>query len=59
MTDYQQALLSKIERRRATVTVIGLGYVGLPLVVGFAKAGFRTVGVDLDLRQVEPPGNYL
>lgn len=35
-----------------TVGVIGLGYVGLPLVVAFAEAGDRVVGVDLDPRKV-------
>jgi UDP-N-acetyl-D-glucosamine dehydrogenase len=46
-------LLERIESRRATVAVIGLGYVGLPLVVVFAEAGFRVVGIDVDSRKVE------
>lgn len=44
-------LKTKIERRRARVAVIGLGYVGLPLAVEFAKAGFRVDGIDLDRRK--------
>lgn len=52
MTPYKQALLQGIERREAQVAVIGLGYVGLPLAVGFAQAGFRTVGIDVDSRKV-------
>lgn len=39
MTDYHQSLLTKINTRQATVAVIGLGYVGLPLAVELAKAG--------------------
>jgi UDP-N-acetyl-D-glucosamine dehydrogenase len=46
------ALLEKIERREATLSVIGLGYVGLPLAVEFAKEGYRVVGIDLDKEKV-------
>ncbi|MFN3974830.1 MAG: nucleotide sugar dehydrogenase [Dehalococcoidia bacterium] len=42
----QHLLLEKIAHRRATVGVIGLGYVGLPLAVAFAEAGFPVVGVE-------------
>lgn len=45
-------LTRKIEQRKARVGVIGLGYVGLPLAVEFAKAGFRTTGIDLDAGRV-------
>src|SRR2546423_2317307 len=38
----------RLERRDLTVAVVGLGYVGLPLVIGYAEAGFRAVGYDLD-----------
>jgi len=46
-------LLGKIQDRSATVSVIGLGYAGLPLALAFADAGFRVVGVDLDGARVE------
>lgn len=42
-----QALLHKIMRREATVVVMGLGYVGLPLAVEFAAAGFHVIGYDV------------
>jgi UDP-N-acetyl-D-glucosamine dehydrogenase len=45
-------LLEKIERREAVVGIVGLGYVGLPLVVAFAEAGFQVIGVDLDAEKV-------
>jgi len=48
-----QELIDKIERRTAHCGVIGLGYVGLPLALEFAKAGFRVTGIDLDERKVE------
>jgi UDP-N-acetyl-D-glucosamine dehydrogenase len=46
------ALLSRIQRREAQVTVIGLGYVGLPLALAFCEAGFRVNGLDIDARKV-------
>ncbi len=42
-----------IQRREAIVGVVGLGYVGLPLVRAFAKAGFRTLGFDVDAAKIE------
>ena len=48
-----QALLRRFESREATVGVIGLGYVGLPLAVEMARSGFRTVGFDVSERVVE------
>ena len=42
----KQLLLDKITKKEITVGVIGLGYVGLPLAVEKAKAGFRTIGFD-------------
>jgi UDP-N-acetyl-D-glucosamine dehydrogenase len=42
-----EALANKISSRTARVGIIGLGYVGLPLAVEFAKAGFAVVGIDL------------
>ncbi len=52
MTDYRAELLHKFRTRQAHVAVIGLGYVGLPLAVGFAEAGYRVTGIDLDARKI-------
>ena len=41
-----QQLLERINARKANIAVIGLGYVGLPLAVEFARAGFRVTGVE-------------
>ncbi|MFQ5399785.1 MAG: NAD(P)-binding domain-containing protein, partial [Anaerolineae bacterium] len=46
------ALLQKIEARQATIGIVGLGYVGLPLAVAFAEQGFTVVGIDLDVEKV-------
>jgi UDP-N-acetyl-D-glucosamine dehydrogenase len=43
-------LLQRIEDRSAVIGVIGLGYVGLPLAVEFAKAGFHVIGYDVSER---------
>jgi UDP-N-acetyl-D-glucosamine dehydrogenase len=45
-------LAERIERRTAEVGVVGLGYVGLPLAVALAEAGFRVTGIDIDERKV-------
>jgi UDP-N-acetyl-D-glucosamine dehydrogenase len=45
-------LADRIRRAEATVTVIGLGYVGLPLALAFAEAGFSVRGLDVDARKV-------
>jgi len=45
-------LLKKIESKQAKLGVIGLGYVGLPLAVEFARAGFSVIGYDVDQKRV-------
>ncbi|MBC5581185.1 nucleotide sugar dehydrogenase [Anaerofilum sp. BX8] len=49
----KKTLLQKIETRTLVAGVVGLGYVGLPLAVEKAKAGFRTVGFDIQAAKVE------
>ncbi|MHB0987173.1 MAG: nucleotide sugar dehydrogenase [Bellilinea sp.] len=51
--DTRQALIEKLRSRTAKVAVVGMGYVGLPLAVVFAEAGFQVTGIDLDARKVE------
>ena len=46
------SLLEKIQNRTAVVGVIGLGYVGLPLLGVFHAAGFRVIGFDIDPRKI-------
>ncbi|MDP6586914.1 MAG: nucleotide sugar dehydrogenase [Anaerolineales bacterium] len=47
------ALTDKIQNKEARVGIIGLGYVGLPLAVEFAQAGYHVVGIDTDLSKVD------
>jgi len=46
-------LLKRIESREARVGVIGLGYVGLPLLIEFSRAGFAVKGFDIDVKKVD------
>src|SRR5262245_39695477 len=50
---YLSQFLANIKARCARVGIIGLGYVGLPLAVVFAEAGFRVIGIDIDERKVD------
>ena len=49
----KEELLKKIAEKEIVVGVVGLGYVGLPLAVEKAKAGFRTIGFDVQAKKVE------
>ena len=48
-----QDFLDRLEQRDLNICVIGLGYVGLPLVVAFAEAGFKVTGLDVNEQRVE------
>ncbi|MBT3338562.1 MAG: nucleotide sugar dehydrogenase [Anaerolineae bacterium] len=49
----KEALLAKLKDKKARMAVLGLGYVGLPLAVVFAEAGFEVIGIDPDARKVD------
>ncbi len=53
MSDMKSELLKKIEDRTLIAGVVGLGYVGLPLAVEKAKAGFTTIGFDVQSAKVD------
>src|SRR5699024_7737288 len=48
-----ESVLQKINRREAVIGVVGLGYVGLPLAVEKAKAGYRVIGFDIQQKRVD------
>jgi UDP-N-acetyl-D-glucosamine dehydrogenase len=48
-----ETLRAKFQQRNATAAVIGLGYVGLPLALEIASAGFNVVGIDLDQSKID------
>ena len=45
-------LVDRIRSKHITIGVVGLGYVGLPLAVEFARAGLPTVGIDIDAKRI-------
>ena len=53
MKNIKETLIKKIENHEIVVGVVGLGYVGLPLAVEKAKAGFKTIGCDVQQEKVD------
>lgn len=47
-----QQLISRLENRTAVIGIVGLGYVGLPLILRYASVGFRVLGLDIDAAKV-------
>ena len=57
MDSQPSALINKLRDRSASVAILGLGYVGLPLAVVFGEAGFNVIGIDPDQRKVDSVNN--
>ena len=53
LSEAGEALRARLQTREAHCAVIGLGYVGRPLIVDFARAGYTVVGIDVDPARVE------
>ena len=49
----RKKLLKRINDKSARIGIIGLGYVGLPLMLGFSEAGFPTLGFDIDPQKID------
>jgi UDP-N-acetyl-D-glucosamine dehydrogenase len=49
----KQSLLDKISNKSAIIGIIGMGYVGLPLMLRFAEAGYKVLGFDVDQGKIE------
>ena len=43
----------KIQSKNAVISIVGLGYVGLPLVLQFLKKGFKVIGIDKDIKKIK------
>lgn len=57
-----QALVNKFNRREATIGIVGMGYVGLPLMLRYNSIGFRVLGVDIDqdkVNKLNDGGSYI
>ncbi len=49
----KEVLIERLKEKKAGIAILGLGYVGLPLAVVFAEAGFHVTGIDPDSRKVD------
>jgi len=47
------SLIEKLQSREAVIGIVGLGYVGLPLVLRYTQLGYPVVGIDIDEKKVE------
>jgi UDP-N-acetyl-D-glucosamine dehydrogenase len=53
VAEIHRDLIAKLHRRSATIGVIGLGYVGLPLMLRYCEVGYNVIGFDIDKSKVE------
>ncbi len=53
MIDYKKKVVDAIIDRRATIAIVGMGYVGLPLVLRYVEQGFNVIGFDVDEAKTE------
>jgi len=53
MSNTKETLIKKLKDKNARIGILGLGYVGLPLAVVFAEAGFHVTGIDPDSRKID------
>ncbi|MGI9273441.1 MAG: nucleotide sugar dehydrogenase [Endozoicomonas sp.] len=51
--DYEQSLIGKIKNKEAVIGIIGLGYVGLPLMLRYSEEGYKVIGIDVDQQKVD------
>ncbi len=51
--DAKTTLIARIDNREAVIGIVGLGYVGLPLMLRYTAAGFRVLGLDVDAHKVD------
>lgn len=51
--NYSNALIERLNNKSATIGIIGLGYVGLPLALRYAQVGYRVIGFDIDQSKVD------
>ncbi|NIC04067.1 nucleotide sugar dehydrogenase [Billgrantia bachuensis] len=53
MTTIKDRLIGRLERKEAVIGIVGLGYVGLPLMLRYSQIGYRVLGIDIDASKVE------
>ena len=55
--NFKNILLDSFNEKKATISIVGLGYVGLPLALTFIKAGYKVVGIDNDENKINSINN--
>lgn len=53
ISSHYNILKNLVEEKKAVVSIIGLGYVGLPLSILFSKNNFRVIGIDIDKNKIK------
>ena len=53
----QRELMERINNKSAIISIVGLGYVGLPLMLRFAEVGFKVLGIDVDRKKIDNINN--
>jgi UDP-N-acetyl-D-glucosamine dehydrogenase len=53
MTETKNHLINKLANKKAVIGIIGLGYVGLPLLIRYSEIGYRVIGFDIDQDKVD------
>lgn len=53
MLDLKMSLIEKLKTKQATIGIVGLGYVGLPLMLRYNDVGYRVLGIDIDQFKVD------
>ncbi len=53
MSSLKQASVAKFKSKEAVIGIVGLGYVGLPLMLRYNAIGFKVLGIDIDVAKVE------
>ncbi len=54
----KKKLIDRLLRKDAVIGIVGLGYVGLPLVIRYAEVGYKVIGFDIDDRKIEKLNKY-
>lgn len=49
----KKTLIEKLEQKNALISIVGMGYVGLPLMLRFSEAGYKVLGIDVDPEKIE------
>jgi len=50
---HKESLITKLNNQDAVIGIVGMGYVGLPLMLMYSKAGYRVIGIDIDPDKVD------